>query len=457
VGQKPLYIYQAVGRLHFASEVKAFPAEARLNAHLPGSVAAVETFIGARTPYPDVERVGPGTCIRVDHRTGRRTAWIYWSIEAIAQEGGEAPNTADVWVDQYAGAVARSAEEQRPLGLDHALLLSGGLDSAVLAYTMRPPVCVTVRYPGEPVPDESPRARRIAQDIGAEIVVVEPSVADFRDTAEEIVDALDYPVGNASFLSEFTAYRAVSARGLRVVTAGIGPDEYLLGYVRHLMALNDPDAVLAAGNAAYQPLADRIRRLGPVSAADRYLALILRGSDDPSVLSLVRGVFSSGLRTDQALTVVDHHLSLPALLATSDKLASKFSLERRSPYLAQKVVEISVQAPKPIRVAPLNRSKALLREAAVRLGVPEWATRPDGKVGFASPVPSWLQGPLSVWCEERIRAALDGPIAPSVAEFVARGLNQSGTAHDRSRMMALMWALWAAKESECKGARVGGG
>jgi hypothetical protein len=68
--------------------------------------------------------------------------------------------------------------EQVPLrapACDFALLLSGGLDSSVLAYLLRPPVCVTVRYPGQERLDESVIASRIAVDIGAELPELVPT------------------------------------------------------------------------------------------------------------------------------------------------------------------------------------------------------------------------------------------------------------------------------------------
>ncbi len=82
-------------------------------------------------------------------------------------------------------------------GCDFALLLSGGLDSSVLAYLMRPPVCVTVRYRGHDRLDESVLA--------AELVVVEPDPLDFPEALPDMMGALDYPMGNAStFLASST-------------------------------------------------------------------------------------------------------------------------------------------------------------------------------------------------------------------------------------------------------------
>ncbi|MEU0274596.1 asparagine synthase C-terminal domain-containing protein [Streptomyces sp. NPDC006307] len=173
--------------------------------------------------------------------------------------------------------------EQIPLrspACDFALLLSGGLDSAVLAYLMRPPVCITVRYPGQDRLDESSAAAVIARDIRAELVVVEPNHVDFAHALPHMMRALDYPVGNASTFSEHMAYRKVSDLGLRVVIGGRGPDEFLMGYVRQALVLFGPDAVLNAGLEAYRPLAAKLLHTAgePLDPAEAAARLVLRGS-----------------------------------------------------------------------------------------------------------------------------------------------------------------------------------
>ncbi|MGW2376011.1 MULTISPECIES: asparagine synthase-related protein [Kitasatospora] len=83
---------------------------------------------------------------------------------------------------------------------------------SVLVYLMRPQVCVTVRYPGQDRLDESATAAAVARDIGAELVVIEPTIQDFTRALPEIMHALDYPMGNASTFSEHMACRAVAER-----------------------------------------------------------------------------------------------------------------------------------------------------------------------------------------------------------------------------------------------------
>jgi asparagine synthase (glutamine-hydrolysing) len=449
IGQKPLYYREVGGVLHFASETKALLEGPAVTVELPAAVTAVEVPVGRpATPYAGVELLEPGAVLRYDHRTGTTSAWRYWETAACVRLSADRREwTADDWTEWYAAGLATSAQQHRGTG-DHALLLSGGVDSGVLAYLLQPSLCFTVRYPGHPELDESERAAKICSDIGAELVVVEPTAADFARTAHRMVTALDYPVGNASLLPEYLCYEAIAQVGVRVVSAGIGPDEFLLGYVRHLMALFGPQAVLDAGFSGYASMAGRLSaaHLDDPSAPvrERYLRLLLRGPDDGTVRTTVEETFAQpGLRPDQALTLVDQAVTLPALLLTSDKLSGAFGLERRSPFLTEELVTLSLTAPVGLRAGGPDRSKVLLRAAARRLGIPEWVVGNTDKQGFASPAPRWLVGGLGPWCTEELTAALADDPPPALAALLRRGLSSSQSLpHERTRMIALMWALW---------------
>lgn len=214
---------------------------------------AIETPVGVDTPFQGIQLLAPATLLTFDVATSSLDQQTWWRLEDRLLFEGD-----------YAAALAKYSvvlAEQIPLrapACDFALLLSGGLDSSVLAYLMRPPVCVTVRYRGQDRFDESKIAARIAKDIGAELVVVEPDHVDFTTVLRSMMSALDYPMGNASTFSEHMAYRKVSDLGLKVVIGGLGPDEFLMGYVRQALVVFGPDAVLDAGLEAYRPLAAKL-------------------------------------------------------------------------------------------------------------------------------------------------------------------------------------------------------
>ncbi|MFF8832423.1 asparagine synthetase B family protein [Streptomyces sp. NPDC015131] len=443
LGEKPLYWRLDGGRLAFASEVTTLTEYGPAPLVLRPEVTAIETPTGTDTPFQGIQLLAPATLLSFDVTSRSIDQRTWWHLEDRVPYTGS-----------YGKALARFSTilaEQIPLRVptcDYALLLSGGLDSAVLAYLMRPPVCVTVRYAGQDRLDESSTAAAIARDIRAELVVVEPSCGDFTQALSHMTRALDYPMGNASTFSEHMAYRRISDLGLRVVIGGLGPDEFLMGYVRQAMVLFGPDAVLKAGLEAYRPLAAKLLHPAdePWKPAEAAARLILRGPDpDGRVTDLIADAMSrAGGDLARGLTLADLATAWRPLVMTSDKLASSFALERRSPYLARDLIELSYRLPIAHKIVEPAQGKRILRDAAKALGLPRevWAGR--DKLGFASPVPAWLNGDLARWADAQITAALtDAPTA--FRGLFERGLARGGL-FDRTRMQALMAAAWVSDQ-----------
>ncbi len=149
----------------------------------------------------------------------------------------------------------------------------------------------------------------------------------------------------------------------------------------------------------------------------------------PSQLDLARG-----------LTLADLATAWRPLVMTSGKLASAYALERRSPYLARELVEFAYRLPVEHKISDPAQGKGILRDAAKALGLPKevWASR--DKLGFASPVPSWLNGNLAAWADAQINTALAD--APAAFRLLLEGGLKPGGRFDRTRMQALMAAAW---------------
>jgi asparagine synthase (glutamine-hydrolysing) len=452
LGEKPLYWRLDGGRVAFASEVTTLTGYGSAPMVARPEMLAIETCTGADTPYQGIQMLLPGTLLTFNITAASLDQQQWWDLARYQplgdqKPGHNPPHLGDHEYRDLLGAFGRLLAEQIPQRApagDFALLLSGGIDSSVLAYLMRPPVCVTVRYPGQERLDESGLAARIARDIGAELVLVEPNARRFGALLPDIARALEYPMGNASIFSEYMAYQAIQELGLRVVVGGLGPDELLMGYARHALTLCGVDAVLRAGMDSYRPLAAKLMhpagQVRPV--AEQITRLVLRGPDpDDRIAALVADALArAGGDLARAWTLVELATSWRSLVATSDKLASSFGLERRSPYLARSLVELSYRLPVGCKIDQPGRGKRILRDAARLLGLPAeiWDNR--DKLGFASPVPAWLTGELRAWSDQRIATALrDCP--PSLKPVLQAGRAPAGP-YDRARMVALLAAYW---------------
>ncbi|MBB6171007.1 asparagine synthase (glutamine-hydrolyzing) [Nocardiopsis mwathae] len=438
-GEKPLYWRLDGGRLAFASEVSSLTGYGPAALVYRPEMGALETPVAADTPYQGIQLLPPGGVLCFDTASGSLSQGRWWDLASTCPAEPAYPAA----VERAVGLLESDVAARRHGGRA-ALLLSGGLDSALLAYLLRPQVCVTVRYPGEQRLDESATAARVARAVGAELLVVEPSAHDLCQELPRIVAALDYPVGNASLLSEHMAYRAIADRGIRVVYGGLGPDELLMGYVRHALVLFGARAVLAGGLHAYRPLASKLMgpATRPLTGPETAARLITRGPDPHGrVRALVADCFDrAGGDAARALTLVDLATSWRPLVATSDKLASAFSLERRSPYLARAFAEWCYALPADHKILRPATGKRVLRDAARELGVPEEVWANGDKLGFASPVPAWLNGPLASWAEQQVHSAI--PDAPAALHPLLQAGLKPADRYDRTRMQAVIYAQW---------------
>ncbi|MGW0583241.1 asparagine synthetase B family protein [Streptomyces sp. NPDC002920] len=439
LGEKPLYWRLDGGRLAFASEVTTLTGYGAAPLVLRPEMLAIETPVGVDTPFQGIQLLAPATLLSFDIASGSLDQTTWWSLEDRQPFTG----TYTEALAKFSGVLAEQVPLRAP-ACDFALLLSGGLDSSVLAYLMRPPVCVTVRYTGQERLDESRTAATIAADIGAELVVVEPDHIDFTKALPRMMGALDYPMGNASTFSEHMAYRKIADLGLRVGVGGLGPDEFLMGYVRHALVLFGPEAVLNAGTDSYRPLATKLlhtagQAIGPAKAITR---LVLRGPDpDRRIHDLITGATDrAGGDLARALTLADLATAWRPLVMTSDKLASAHALERRSPYLARELAELSYRLPAEHKISGPTTGKRILRDAAKALGLPREVWDSRDKLGFASPVPAWLNGPLAAWADAQIHTALAE--APTSLRPLLEGGLKPGGRFDRTRMQALMASAW---------------
>ncbi|MFF3327699.1 asparagine synthase-related protein [Streptomyces sp. NPDC002889] len=103
--------------------------------------------------------------------------------------------------------------------------------------------------------------------------------------------------------------------------------------------------------------------------AEAVTRLVLRGPDpDRRIRDLVTAAMEkAGEDLARGLTLADLATAWRPLVMTSDKLASAFALERRSPYLARELVELSYRLPPEHKICRPDQGKQILRDAAKAL------------------------------------------------------------------------------------------
>jgi asparagine synthase (glutamine-hydrolysing) len=458
LGKKPLYLARAGTGWAAGSEIKSLfkhPAIAPQldEARIPESLA--NRFVtGERTAFANVTKLLPGHW--ADFDSGGPATHRYW--EPPSESGtvpGDMPAEIRRRVDE---AVQLRLIADVPLGA----LLSGGLDSSVIAAAMRdaganPLRTYTVGFEGGG--DERPAAAAVARHLGTEHT--ERVVAlDATAILSTVVWHLDEPLGDAAALPTLLICRAAREK-VKVVLTGEGSDELFLGYPRYLLsrmadrALSIPAALrrplFHGGAAIFRGRAGHaLSRLADAppdalvrnalwqsgAAPETIAALCKLPALDwerwyvPSAASASVGRRGLGdvLRRDLTAWLVDD------VLLKVDKMSMAASLEARAPFLDHELVEFVCRLPLEARFAA--RNKTWLRDA-FKDALPA-ATLARRKRPFKPPVADWMRGQLGL----ELEAAIVKPSSFTsryLDRGVARGLLEQ---HRRGADHALLlWSL----------------
>ena len=413
-GVKPLYYSDTPGHLAFGSEIKQLlPLQHAVRANREVVVKALLTSIDGddeQTYFAGIASFPQGHFGVYD--LGSNTLGIsrYYELRADESAGHlSRPEAVARFRDLFADSIRLRLRSDVRVGT----CLSGGLDSSAISGVASRLYHASghARFIGihaksiDAETDESRFARLAAEHLEIELHVVEPSVADFLETIDDLAYTQEEPFGSASMFMGWHVFRRASELGCKVMLNGQGGDEVLLGYERYFAAFlrSVPlhrmlgEARAQAGNSKlslkdillyglyFQSAPVRIRRLKQRSY------LLPEVKESHAFQEIRRSARSFRSVTDLQLLEVGS-LQLPHLLRYEDRNSMRHSIETRLPFLDYRLVEFC------LGVAPTFKihegwTKHLLREAMADVLPPEIAWRRD-KMGFEAPMRSWVGAAL---------------------------------------------------------------
>lgn len=455
-GIKPLYLADGPGgSFAFASEARAL----RPLADTTLDERALQTFLALRfvpspaTLWRGIRRLAAGHRLELDLRTGRQTVrrWITPTRERFAGSFDEAVET---YHDHLAAAVSRQLLSDVPVGI----LLSGGIDSAVIAALAKDAgqalPCFTVGFEDDPEESEIADAEETARVLGLPHAAVRLGAEDLWDVLPAVVDAVEEPLGTTSILPMWALVRR-ARQDVTVVLTGQGNDEPWGGYLRYQGEVVRRWMPAPALLRVLQPLggrlpdfAERAVRSLPISdPARRFVAsyalftaserrALTGEASDGAAAAAVQDWLSwlpPGLADTERIMRVDTRMQLADdLLLYGDKVSMAASLEVRVPMLDLPVVRLVESFPLDFRVR-LRRSKIVHRAMARRYLPRRIVDRP--KKGFAVPFADLVRGP---W-RERVAERLE--TLPLRKPGVAAVLDAHLAGRDRTRQVFALLAL----------------
>ena len=431
MGIKPLFVYHDGERMAWASELKGLMQNPDLDAGLkPSALPSYLAFGYVPTPgtfYRNTRVLPRASCLILEEGFEPRIR-PYWEVDFDPRPVSMAEGKREI-----RRLVRQSVERRLVADVPVGVLLSGGLDSTIIAGVMASLIqgrlsTFTATFEGSPTYDEAPFARLVSQQLGTvhTEVQVGPDCIAQLDT---LVDAHDGPFGDSSALPVY-AVTKLARENVTVALSGEGADELFCGYLRFramemasmvpawaaglgrriLSALpHDPHfrsprrRILRFFEAAGLPEEERWLQWVGFFVADLGRVMKPDAGELPDVTASIREAMSGRRNVlARALSANFGTYLVDDLLVKADRMGMANSLELRTPFLDTDLVEYAAGLP-PRLLRRRGTLKYVLREAFSDMVPPAVLDR--GKQGFAVPLPEWFRGPWRGVLQERVLTA----------------------------------------------------
>jgi asparagine synthase (glutamine-hydrolysing) len=434
LGIKPLYYIINEQGISFASEIKALFAlgcgAARIDEQALHDYLTFRYTVSPRTMFQGIEKLSPGHTL-VYSETGIKIE-RYWALDFEKSQS----MTDEAWIQAFRERFTDTVRYHMVSDVPVGVLLSGGLDSSVVAALAQSQLtnhvktfCVAFKDGG--VYDERPYARIMARHLGTDHYEIDMSARDFIDTLPAFVWHMDEPVADPASLPLFALSRLASQH-VKVVLSGEGSDELLGGYAfwnefkgynRLKLFKNIPafvrEVLISRLNGAFF----RSARL------DRYLMMsrhplshygvlapsfqdcvfteeekptlygdAIRGCGMEDTVDKVRAAYAEAEKfefLDQMLFVSMTQWLPEDLLVKADKMTMAHSLELRVPFLDHVLIDFATRIPNHLKVRKCGTKysvKYILKKAFSDL-LPREIVERD-KLGFPVPYAKWFHGEM---------------------------------------------------------------
>ncbi|MBX2824171.1 MAG: asparagine synthase (glutamine-hydrolyzing) [Gammaproteobacteria bacterium] len=456
VGIKPVYYGKVDDLFVFASELQGLSTHPNFDASLNRDALALylaRNYVPCpHTIYDGINKLPPGTILRVPADGSTPTQETFWSLHEVASRGIGQPftGTEEEATDELEKLLALAVKQRMVADVPLGVFLSGGIDSSAVTALMqsqsdRPVKSYAIGYHEDDY-NEAEHAEAVAKHLGTDHTTFTVSSKDAMDVIPMLGHMYDEPFADVSQIPTYIVSK-LARQETTVVLTGDGGDEIFGGYTRHLwsqkianLSAKLPDwskGAIAGSITTLNPAQwDTVLRLLPKSlkqskagskfhriaglldandAGDVYQRLmnhwqqpeqLVLGSQRQETILDRREDWPTGADETALLMYLDGMTYLPDnCLSKVDRASMAVSLEARVPLLDHRVIDFAWQLPLSYKIKN-GSGKHALRNVLYRHVPQAIFERP--KMGFGVPVRDWLRGPLAKWAddllsEERLR------------------------------------------------------
>tara|TARA_B100000700_G_scaffold330311_1_gene455873 strand:- start:4855 stop:6675 length:1821 start_codon:yes stop_codon:yes gene_type:complete len=311
-------------------------------------------------------------------------------------------------------SVSEQIADEVPMGI----MLSGGLDSSLLAYYLSvnkrflpKTKSYSIRFADKESSIDFIYAKKLANNLSLDHQIINLNSEDSIASLQKAADNLDEPISDTGIIGTNAICEQASKDGLKVLLSGTGADELFAGYFRHykssfftsnslsrlhpgFRAVTSLFGSFLSGPSLGMRLSDPLSNYFlSVSGMPGDLVTLLL--DNPVRRKPYFSKYLKNLPTNYSLFLDQRYYLPDSLLAYTDKISMAHSLEVRVPYLCKSLSPLLFLYIN--NIPKLDKTKPILRKLASRYFSSDFINRP--KEGFDASVYSWPDSMISYLLE----------------------------------------------------------
>lgn len=396
-GIKPLYYIHTKTSFAFSSEIKALlPLLKNKEVDKQGlkQFFNIRFTLGENTLVKGVKKFLPGHFAQYDLDTNDLKIEKWYSLSVSPTNDSYEEST------KKTRDLLHKAVSRRMIGdVDVATLLSGGLDSSIIAALAKKydPTLRTFSM-GFDTTNELPFAKEVSDHLSTEhheLTINKDSALTYLD---EMVYHMDEPIVDPGFLPIFVLSKDISKHN-KVVLSGDGGDEVFCGYDRYKLFKYGRKLSLLMPHHFGSDIGKKLVSLRFKKESQAFFEIIrLFDNNELSKLGVEKISLEdiwpkSKLTPTRKCQEFDIQTLLPGdFFMKADKMSSAFGLEQRVPFMDHELVEYALSLPENYTLKGWNE-KRILKEAYKDLIPNSIISR--RKQGFNVPIDYWFSNTLA--------------------------------------------------------------
>lgn len=431
-GIKPLYWSFDGAELVFASDPRALLAHPRITVEpdlegVSAYLSNLRSCLGSRTLFRGVHCLEPG--MQLDLRTDVQNfrPRVSLAAEPAPQQGIDLERASEELREIMADSVHQHLWSDRP----SAVLLSGGLDSALIAALAvesgNRPTAFVAGCVEEGDEGDRAQAAQVAQDLGLDLRQVALDQEAFVTGWQEMIQTGGMPLSTPNEVAICALARAMAAEGRVVALGGEGADELFGGYGAVMDAAHAFEEAGALGMGAGRFHLEACAWVAPAAKGELLHPYVWEAlEEDRSLIALSDRLFDLGRQElgPDAHPLEAHlrflrRVNLTGLLERLDRSTMLASVEGRVPFADRRVRSFADALPMEKKYTParalvgaggpagpgsVSGTKLVVREAARGLVNGRVLERP--KTSFPLPMQRWIADSGSLLRESPFATAL---------------------------------------------------